>query len=74
MNKILALDPEAIETPRDWEKIYPYVGHEKGLFMANYPKTWTQNFLSLDIGDKGWGFWDIEKIKELKNKIFELYA
>lgn len=64
MNKILALDPKAIESARDWEKVYPFVGQAKGLFIARYPKTWVRQFLDQDIDDKKWEFWDIEKIKE----------
>jgi hypothetical protein len=63
MNKILALDPKAIESARDWEKIYPFVGQAKGLFMAKYPKIWVKQFLDQDIDEKKWEFWDIEKIK-----------
>ena len=64
MNKILALDPEAIEGARDWEKIYPFLGHAKCLFIANYPKFWVRQFLNQDIDEKKWEFWDLEKIKE----------
>jgi hypothetical protein len=64
MNKILALDPDAIETERDWDKVYPFVDHAKGLFLANYPKAWTKHFLKRDIDSMDWGFWNTEKIKE----------
>jgi len=65
MNKILALDPKAIESIGDWAKIYPFVGHEMGLFMAIFPKkTWTKEFLDQNFDSKNWGFWDEEKIKE----------
>ncbi|MBT8610186.1 hypothetical protein G6660_09070 [Polynucleobacter paneuropaeus] len=64
MNKVLALDPKAIESARDWEKIYPFVGQAKGLFVAKYPKIWIQQFLDQDIDERKWEFWDLEKIKE----------
>ncbi len=65
MNKILALDPKAIESARDWEKIYPFVGHAKGLFIAKYPKIWIQEFLDQDRDGTKWEFWNLEKIKEI---------
>ena len=65
MNKILALDPKAIEGPSDWGKIYPFVGHERGLFMANFPKYWTREFLGQDFDPNSWGFRELEKMKEL---------
>ena len=64
MNKVLALDPKAIEFDSDWVKIYPFVGHEKGLFMANFPKNWTKEFLNEVYDEEKWEFWDAEKIKE----------
>lgn len=64
MNKVLAIDPKAIESARDWEKIYPFVGQAKGLFVAKFPKNWVQKFLEQDIDDRNWEFWDLEKIKE----------
>lgn len=64
MNKVLALDPKAIEFDSDWVKIYPFVGHEKGLFMANFPKNWTKEFLNEVYEEEKWEFWDAEKIKE----------
>jgi hypothetical protein len=65
MNKILALDPRAIESPSDWGKIYPFVGHEKGLFMANFPKYWAREFLSQDFDTNSWGFNELERLKEV---------
>jgi hypothetical protein len=65
MNKILALDPKAIESLSDWVKVYPFVGHERGLFMANFPKHWAREFLEQDFDSNGWGFRDLEKMKEL---------
>jgi len=64
MNKILALDPRAIEGLSDWVKIYPFVGHERGLFMANFPKFWTKEFLAQDFDPNSWGFRELEKMKE----------
>lgn len=64
MNKVLALDPEAIETALDWYKVQPYIGHSKGLFLADFPRNWALEFLHRDINTDGWGFWDIEKLKE----------
>ena len=49
MNKTLALDPKAIENQTDWGKIYPFVGHARGLFMANFPKSWANELLSQDF-------------------------
>jgi hypothetical protein len=60
MNKVLALDPKAIEFDSDWVKIYPFVGHEKGLFMANFPKNWTKEFLNEVYEEEKWEFWDAE--------------
>ena len=65
MNKILALDPRAIESKNDWGKIYPFLGHERGLFMSNFPKYWTKEFLAQDFDPNEWGFRDLEKMKEL---------
>jgi hypothetical protein len=65
MNKILAIDPRAIEDPIDWVKIYPFVGHERGLFMANFPKYWKKEFLSQDFDPSIWGFRELEQMKEL---------
>jgi hypothetical protein len=65
MNKILALDPRAIESPSDWGKIYPFVGHEKGLFMANFPKHWAKEFLAQDFDADSWGFKEFERLKEV---------
>ncbi len=64
MNKTLALDPEAIESARDWDKVSPFIGHEQGLFMADYPRRWTRKFLETEIDTAEWGFWSLEKIKE----------
>jgi hypothetical protein len=64
VNKTLALDPDAIESARDWEKVSHAIGHEYGLFMANYPKRWASKFLEKELDTAGWGFWDLEKIKE----------
>lgn len=64
INKILAIDPMAIEDPIDWVKIYPFVGHERGLFMANFPKYWTKEFLSQDFDPSRWGFRELEQMKE----------
>ncbi len=64
MNKILAIDPRAIEDPIDWVKIYPFVGHERGLFMANFPKYWKKEFLSQDFDSSSWGFRELEQMKE----------
>lgn len=64
MNKILVLDPKAIETLSDWGKLYPFIGHEKGLFMANFPKSWAKEFLTQDFDSNGWVFRDLEKLKE----------
>lgn len=65
MNKVLAIDPKAIENTVDWLKIYPHVGHEKGLFMANFPKVWVNEFLGQDFDSDNWDFSDIQKIKEI---------
>jgi hypothetical protein len=65
MNKILALDPRAIESPTDWVKVYPFVGHERGLFMANFPKYWAREFLAQDFDPNSWGFRELGKMKEL---------
>jgi hypothetical protein len=64
MNKILALDPRAIDSMNDWVKVYPFVGHEKGLFLANFPKLWAKKFLERDFDPNHWMFNDIEKVKE----------
>ncbi len=64
MNKILALDPRAIESMSDWGKIYPFLGHEKGLFLANFPRPWAKKFLQEDFDSNTWMFKDLEKIKE----------
>ena len=71
MNKILALDPKAIETLSDWVKVYPFVGHEKGLFLANFPKFWAKEFLTQNFDANGWGFRDLEKMKEFLISIQE---
>ena len=71
MNKILALDPKAIETLSDWVKVYPFVGHEKGLFLANFPKSWAKEFLTQNFDANGWGFRDLEKMKEFLISIQE---
>jgi hypothetical protein len=64
MNKILALDPRAIENMNDWGKVYPFVGHERGLFMANFPKHWINEFLSHNVNPNSFSFMESEKIKE----------
>lgn len=64
MNKVLALDPEAIETALDWYKIQPHIGHSKGLFLADFPRNWVFEFLQRDINTADWGFWDFERLKE----------
>ena len=64
MHKILALDPDAIESAIDWGKVYPFLGQEKGVFMANYPRHWILKFLKNNNNFNEWGFWDKEKIKE----------
>jgi hypothetical protein len=64
MNKIIAIDPEAIESYPDWLKIHPFIGHEKGVFIANFPKNWVNQFKQRELDTKNWGFWDLEKIKE----------
>jgi hypothetical protein len=64
MNKILAMDPSAIDSVRDWEKIYPFIEHAKGIFIANYPRKWAQKFIN-QIDTSDWGFWDQKKIEEL---------
>lgn len=64
MNKILALDPLAIESYIDWLKFQPYVGQNKGLFMANFPRHWVSEFIKNELDTKDWGFYDTIKIKE----------
>jgi len=71
MNKILALDPMAIENSHDWYKIYPHVGHSKGLFIASFPKSWAREFLSKDLDYSTWGFWDQEKLKNFLKELEE---
>jgi len=64
MHKILALDPDAIESAEDWYRVYPFLGQAKGLFMANYPKKWISKFLKLDVDANEFSFWDQERIKQ----------
>lgn len=44
MNKVIAMDPLAIEKLSDWLSIKPYLGHEKGLFLAKFPTKWLKDF------------------------------
>lgn len=71
MNKILALDPSAVESPTDWYKVYPFVGQRHGLFVADFPKRWEREFVARleDLDPKVWGFWDEERIT---NTLIEL--
>jgi len=70
VNKVLALDPQAMETPVDWLKVYPFVGQNQGLFVADFPKNWMHEFMKSAPGSDPdrWGFWDSERIK---NKLIE---
>ena len=52
-------------------KVYPFVGHEKGLFLANFPKFWAKEFLTQNFDANGWGFRDLEKMKEFLISIQE---
>jgi len=65
VNKVLALDPEAIESPIDWLKIYPFVGQHQGLFMAAFPRNWAHRFemSSQRFEPSIWDFWNKERIK-----------
>ena len=65
MNKVLALDPKAIESKADWNAVFPHVGQEKGLFIANFPKRWARSFFERDFDDSTWGFWDRERLKAI---------
>ena len=40
ISRTIAIDPAAIEKYSDWLKLYPFVGQNKGLFLAKYPKKW----------------------------------
>lgn len=44
MNKVIAMDPLAIEKLSDWLSIKPYLGHDKGLFLAKFPTGWHKEF------------------------------
>jgi len=54
MNKIIALDPDAIESYPDWLKIQPFIGHDRGVFIANYPKNWVNEFKKRELDTKDW--------------------
>lgn len=71
MYKLLALDPKAINSPLDCEKVYPRVGLRHGVFVADYPKHWHKAFLSIleALEPAEWGFWNEER---LKSKLIEL--
>jgi len=71
MHKTLAIDPKAINSPLDCEKIYPRVGLRHGVFVADYPKRWHKAFLSIleTLEPAEWGFWNEER---LKSKLIEL--
>jgi hypothetical protein len=71
MNKTLALDPNAVESPTDWHKIYPFVGQRHGLFVADFPRRWEREFIGRlrELDPTVWGFWDEERIT---NTLIEL--
>lgn len=64
MNKIVALAPDTCESTSDCDKLIPFIGHSKGLFLANFPRNWAQIFLNNAERFESVGFWDAVRLRE----------